>query len=215
MIKINELFNLEHTLAKDYLLKFTYGFEVVPAIKDIIFSLQKELPRYEYEEAEEGVFVHKEALVAPTAYINGPAIIGRNTEIRHSAFIRGSALIGEGCVIGNSTEIKNSILFDKVQVPHFNYIGDSILGYKSHLGAGAITSNVKSDRTKIKNTGLKKLGALVGDCSEIGCNSVLNPGAIIEKNCIVYPLSSVRGVVEENSIYKNATTIIKKEQNYG
>ena len=216
-MKINELFDLEHTLAKDYLSFFTYGWEALGGLSGFISELQKTLSG-EYEETNENVWVHKTATLCTSAFINGPAIIGKNSEIRHGAFIRGSALIGEGCVIGNSTELKNSVLFDGVTVPHFNYIGDSILGYKVHFGAGAVTSNVKSDKTLITvkgispiKTNLRKFGALVGNKTEIGCNTVLNPGTVIGKNCTVYPLSSVRGVIPDSYIYKSRDNIIRKE----
>lgn len=220
MYKIKDLYDLNHTLAKDYLSKFEYPWETLKYIKEWIIELGKTLDD-EYEEIEENIWVHKTANVFKSAYIGSPCIIGPNTEIRHSAFIRGSALVGENCVIGNSVELKNVIIFDNVQVPHFNYVGDSILGYKSHMGAGSITSNVKSDKTLVKikdkvtgeiiETGLKKMGAMLGDNVEVGCNSVLNPGTIIGKNTNIYPLSCVRGVISDNSIYKNENNIIKKE----
>ena len=216
-LKINELFCLEHTLAKEYLSSFTYGWEALSGISQMIIELSESLSE-EYTELWDKVWVHKSVKLSDTAHIKGPCIIGRDTEIRHGAFIRGSVLIGENCVIGNSTEVKNSILFDKVQVPHFNYVGDSILGYKAHLGAGAITSNVKSDKTLITvkgiyeiNTNLRKFGALVGDNTEIGCNTVLNPGTVIGKSCTVYPLSNVRGVIPDSYIYKSRENIIRKE----
>lgn len=220
MIKTNDLYDLNHTLAKDYLNKFTYPWEALKGIKEYIIELGNTLDS-DYEEVEENVWVHKSANIFKSAYLGSPCIIGPNTEVRHSAFIRGSALIGENCVIGNSVELKNVIIFDNVQVPHYNYVGDSILGYKSHMGAGSITSNIKSDRTlvKIKNketgevieTGLKKIGAMLGDYVEVGCNSVLNPGTVIGRNTNIYPLSSVRGVVSDNSIYKDSEHIISKE----
>lgn len=216
-MKIDELFSLEHTLARDYLSSFTYGFEALSGISQMITELSARLSD-EYAELYEKVWVHKSAKLSESAYIKGPCIIGKNSEIRHGAFIRGSVLIGEECVVGNSTEVKNSILFDRVQVPHFNYAGDSILGYKVHLGAGAITSNVKSDKSLITvkgvaeiRTNLRKFGALVGDCSEIGCNAVLNPGTVIGKSCTVYPLSNVRGVIPDSYIYKDRSNIIRKE----
>lgn len=216
-MKINELFSLEHTLAGDYLSAFTYGWEALSGISDMIIELSKSLSA-EYTELWDKVWVHKTVKLSDTAYIKGPAIIGKDSEIRHGAFIRGSVLIGESCVVGNSTEIKNSILFDKVQVPHFNYVGDSILGYKAHLGAGAITSNVKSDKSLISvkgvteiKTNLRKFGALVGDKTEIGCNTVLNPGTVIGRSCTVYPLSNVRGVIPDSYIYKSSSNIIRKE----
>ncbi len=219
MCKITELYDLTHTVAADYLRGYTYPWEALKGIKDLILSLGEKLDKNEYTEVAPTVWVHNTAKVAPTAYLGGPCIIGANTEVRHCAFIRGSALVGEGCVVGNSTELKNVILFDSVQVPHYNYVGDSILGYKSHMGAGSITSNVKSDKTLvvIKNgaelipTGIKKVGALLGDFVEIGCGSVLNPGTVIGRNSNVYPLSSVRGVVPENSIYKTGGVIVAKK----
>ncbi len=216
-LKINELFSLDHTLAKEYLSAFSYGWEALDGIGEMLLTLSENL-RDEYAELSDKVWVHKSVKLSDTAYIKGPCIIGKDTEIRHSAFIRGSVLIGENCVIGNSTEVKNSILFDGVAVPHFNYIGDSILGYKVHFGAGSITSNVKSDKTLITvkgvssiKTNLRKFGALVGDKTEIGCNAVLNPGTVIGKNCTVYPLSSVRGVIPDSYIYKSRDIIIRKE----
>ena len=216
--KICNLYNLNETIAKELLEKYTYPWEVLPYINDYIIELGKTLDKEKYDEREENVWIAKTAKVAPTAYIGGPAIIGENAEIRHCAFIRGKAIVGEGAVVGNSTELKNVILFNKVQVPHYNYVGDSILGYKAHMGAGSITSNVKSDRKLviIKNskeqieTGLKKVGAMLGDEVEVGCGSVLNPGTVIGKNSNIYPLSSVRGVVEANRIYKNRTEIVEK-----
>ncbi len=219
MFTVKKLFDLTHTKAEKYLSEYEYPWQALEGIGGFILSLQKELSKTEYTEIKKGVYVHKTAIVSPFASVAAPSIIGKNTEIRHCAFIRGSALIGENCVIGNSTEIKNSILFDSVQVPHFNYIGDSILGYKVHFGAGVITSNVKSDKTPVTvkarenfETGLKKFGAAVGDLSEIGCNTVLNPGSVIGKNSVIYPLVSFRGVLEEGMIYKNKNSIIKKEQ---
>ena len=208
--RIENLFNLEQTIAKDIFEGVTYPWEVLPKIEEFIISLGKTLDKNEYEEKGENIWIAKSAKVAPTAYIAGPAIIGKNAEIRHCAFIRGKAIVGEGAVVGNSTELKNVILFNKVQVPHYNYVGDSILGYKSHMGAGSITSNVKSDKKLVivKNdkeqieTGLKKFGAMLGDEVEVGCSSVLNPGTVIGKHTNIYPLSSVRGVVPEHSIYK-------------
>ena len=216
--RIENLFNLEQTIAKDIFEGVTYPWEVLPKIEEFIISLGKTLDKNEYEEKGENIWIAKSAKVAPTAYIAGPAIIGKNAEIRHCAFIRGKAIVGEGAVVGNSTELKNVILFNKVQVPHYNYVGDSILGYKSHMGAGSITSNVKSDKKLVivKNdkeqieTGLKKFGALLGDEVEVGCSSVLNPGTVIGKHTNIYPLSSVRGVVPEHSIYKNQKEIVEK-----
>ena len=216
--RIENLYNLEQTIAKDIFEGVTYPWEVLPKIEEFIISLGKTLDKNEYEEKGENIWIAKSAKVAPTAYIAGPAIIGKNAEIRHCAFIRGKAIVGEGAVVGNSTELKNVILFNKVQVPHYNYVGDSILGYKSHMGAGSITSNVKSDKKLVivKNdkeqieTGLKKFGAMLGDEVEVGCSSVLNPGTIIGKHTNIYPLSSVRGVVPEHSIYKNKNEIVEK-----
>ena len=211
---MKNFFNLEHTQAKNYLGKFQNPWDALAELKDFILNLGGTLDKNEYDEISAGVWVHKTAKIAPTAYIAAPCIIGENTEVRHCAFIRGSVLVGKNCVVGNSTELKNSILFDKVQVPHFNYIGDSILGCGAHLGAGAITSNVKSDRTCVSvngiQTGLKKLGAIIGDGVEVGCNAVLNPGTVIGKNTFIYPLSCVRGVIPENSIFKNGGIIAKR-----
>lgn len=217
-LMVKSLFTLEHSLAGELLKTKTYPWEALKEIKDFILYIGATLSPDTYEKKGDDIWIAKSAKVAPSASITGPCIIGENTEVRHCAFIRGSALIGNGCVVGNSTEIKNSILFDSVQVPHYNYIGDSILGYKAHTGAGAITSNVKSDKTPVKikcgedviETGLKKFGAMLGDNVEIGCGSVLNPGTVIGKNSIVYPLSSVRGFVKENSIYKKATEIAER-----
>jgi hypothetical protein len=216
--RIENLYNLEQTIAKDIFEGVTYPWEVLPKIEEFIISLGKTLDKNEYEEKGENIWIAKSAKVAPTAYIAGPAIIGKNAEIRHCAFIRGKAIVGEGAVVGNSTELKNVILFNKVQVPHYNYVGDSILGYKSHMGAGSITSNVKSDKKLVivKNgkeqieTGLKKFGAMLGDEVEVGCGSVLNPGTVVGKHTNIYPLSSVRGVVPEHSIYKNKNEIVEK-----
>ncbi len=220
MYKIKDLYDLNHTLANNYLSTFEYPWEALKGIKDFIIELGKTLDD-DYEEIKENVWVHKTALVFDSAYLGSPCIIGPNTEVRHCAFIRGNALVGENCVVGNSVELKNVILFDNVQVPHYNYIGDSILGYKSHMGAGSITSNVKSDKTLVKindrknneviETNLKKVGAMLGDYVEVGCNSVLNPGTVIGRNTNIYPTSCVRGVVLENSIYKNMNNIIEKE----
>ncbi len=216
-MRINELYDLNHTLAKDYLSKYTYPWEALAGIKDFIINLGKSLDKNEYTEIKENVWVHKSAKVFDSAYLGSPCIIGENTEIRQCAFIRGSALVGDNCVIGNSCELKNVIIFDNAEVPHFNYVGDSILGFKAHMGAGSITSNVKSDRTLVVihgdtniETGIKKVGAFLGDYAEIGCNSVLNPGTVIGRHSNVYPLSSVRGVVPANSIYKNGIIVLKK-----
>ena len=219
MYTINDLYDLNHTLAKDYLNNFTYPWEALKGIKDLIISLGQTLSPDEYELVAENVWVHKTAKVAPTAYLGSPCIIGAETEVRHCAFIRGSALVGNNCVVGNSVELKNVILFDNVQTPHYNYVGDSILGYKSHMGAGSITSNVKSDKTLVSvkskdekiETNLKKMGAMLGDYVEVGCNSVLNPGTVIGRNSNIYPLSCVRGVIPANSIFKTGGVIVKKE----
>ena len=218
MYKVKELFDLRYTKASRYLTDFTYPYEALNGIKECIVALFTRLGG-EYEEIDEGVFAHKSAKIALTAYIGAPCIIGENTEIRHSAYIRGSALIGNNCVVGNSVELKNVILFDGVQVPHYNYVGDSILGYKAHMGAGSITSNVKSDKTPVVikgerplETGLKKVGAFLGDFVEVGCNSVLNPGTVIGRRAQIYPLSCVRGVVKENCIYKNANEIVERRE---
>ncbi len=217
-VTVSELYSLEHTLAAEYLRGFTYPWEALAGIKELILSLGKQLPKAEYDEVSANVWVHKSAKVAPTAYLGAPCVIGAGTEVRHCAFVRGSALVGENCVVGNSVELKNVILFDNVQVPHYNYVGDSILGYKSHMGAGSITSNVKSDKTLVVvkskdesyETKLKKMGAMLGDFVEVGCNSVLNPGTVIGKNSNVYPLSCVRGVLPANSIYKAQNVIVAK-----
>lgn len=218
MYTIHDLYDLDHTLAKDYLAQFTYPWEALKGIKDFIIALGETLDKNEYEEVSEHVWVHKSATVFSSAYLGAPCIIGPRTEVRQCAFIRGSALVGADCVVGNSTELKNVILFDHVQTPHYNYVGDSILGYYSHTGAGAITSNVKSDKKLIVihngdeqiETGLKKIGAMLGDYVEVGCNSVLNPGTVIGRHSNVYPTSCVRGVIPESSIFKNDGTIIKK-----
>ena len=210
MYTINDLYDLDHTLAADYLRQFTYPWEALKGIKDMILALGKTLSPEEYDEVSENVWVHKTAKVFPSAYLGAPCIIGPNTEVRHCAFIRSSALVGADCVVGNSVELKNVILFDHVQTPNYNYVGDSILGYYSHMGAGSITSNVKSDKTLVVihgqeeevETGIKKVGAMLGDHVEVGCNSVLNPGTVIGRNSNVYPTSCVRGVIPENSIWK-------------
>jgi NDP-sugar pyrophosphorylase family protein len=219
MIKTCQLLDFSHTLAREYLQQFEYPWQALDGIKELILKIGPELSKEEYEEREPGVWVHKTAEIYPSAYLGAPCIIGPETEVRHCAFIRGSALVGAKCVVGNSVELKNIILFDNVQVPHYNYVGDSILGYKSHMGAGSITSNVKSDKTLvvIRNgeekieTGRKKVGAMLGDNVEVGCNSVLNPGTIIGRNSNIYPTSCVRGVVPENSIYKKDDTIVAKK----
>ena len=217
-LKVTELYNLEETIAKDIFEGVTYPWEVLPRIGDFIIELGNKLPKDEYELAWENVWIAKNARIAPTAYINGPAIIGKDAEVRHCAFIRGNAIVGEGAVVGNSTELKNVILFNKVQVPHYNYVGDSILGYRAHMGAGSITSNVKSDKSLatikasqgVIETGRKKVGAMLGDEVEIGCGSVLNPGTVIGRNSNVYPLSMVRGVIPANSIYKKQGEVVEK-----
>ena len=218
MNRISELYDLTHTHAADYLKQFTYPWEALKGIKDMIVQLGETLGD-DYDMVAPQVWVHKTAKVAPTAYLGAPCIIGAGTDVRHCAFIRGSALVGENCVVGNSVELKNVILFDNVQTPHYNYVGDSILGYKSHMGAGSITSNVKSDKTLVVihgdvpvETGQKKVGAMLGDFVEIGCNSVLNPGTVIGRNSSVYPLSCVRGTVPANSIYKSGGVIVAKKE---
>lgn len=217
--KISNLYNLEETIAGKLFEDAEYPWEVLPKISAFIMELGNTLNSEEYEKRGENVWVAKSAKVAPTAYINGPAIIGKDAEVRHCAFIRGNAIIGEGAVVGNSTELKNVVLFNKVQVPHYNYVGDSILGYRAHMGAGSITSNVKSDKTLVVvkdaeeqiATGLKKFGAMLGDCVEVGCNSVLNPGTVVGRNSQIYPTSCVRGVIHENSIYKKQGEIVEKQ----
>jgi len=219
MYTIKDLYSLDHTIAKDYLMQFTYPWEALKGIKDMIISLGKKLGD-DYVEVSENVWVHKTATVFSSAYLGAPCIIGPETEVRHCAFIRGSALVGANCVVGNSVELKNVILFDNVQTPHYNYVGDSILGSYSHMGAGSITSNVKSDKKLVIvhngdeqiETGIKKFGAMLGDYVEVGCNSVLNPGSVIGRHCNIYPTSCVRGVLPENSIHKNDGTIINKRE---
>jgi NDP-sugar pyrophosphorylase family protein len=219
-IKTKELYDLSHTLAADMLAECEYPWEALSKIKQTVLSIGATLSPDEYDSPAEGVWIAKSATVAPSAVINAPCIIGKNTEVRTGAFIRGSVIVGEGCVVGNSCELKNAILFDCVQVPHFNYVGDSILGYRSHTGAGAITSNVKSDKTLVKvktedghiETGLKKFGAMLGDFVEVGCNSVLNPGTVVGRNTNIYPLSSVRGTVPPDSIYKSRENIVIKNK---
>ena len=217
MLTTKQLYDLSHSLAGNYLAGFDYPWQALKGIKELILTLGPALGE-DYTEVAPTVWIHKTATIAPSAYLGAPCIIGAGTEIRHCAFIRGSALVGNNCVVGNSVELKNVILFDNVQVPHFNYVGDSILGYKSHMGAGAVTSNVKSDQTLVvvKNgdekveTGLKKFGAMLGDFVEVGCNSVLNPGTVIGRHSNVYPTSCVRGMVPENSIWKNTGVVVKK-----
>lgn len=212
LMKTSELYDLSHTAAGELLKNTEYPWEALPKVGELILELQKSLSADEYEQVSENVFIHKTAKIYPNNYIAGPCIIGADTEVRPGAFIRGNALIGENCVVGNSTELKNVILFDNVQVPHYNYVGDSILGYKSHMGAGAVTSNVKQDKTLVTvaaegekvETGLKKFGAMLGDNVEVGCGAVLNPGTVIGRGSHIYPLSMVRGFVPSNRIYKKA-----------
>ena len=218
MYTVKELYDLSHSMAGAYLEGFIYPWEALKGIKDMIVALGQTLDAEQYDQVAPQVWVHKTAKVAPTAYLGAPCIIGAGTEVRHCAFVRGAALVGENCVVGNSVELKNVILFDSVQVPHYNYVGDSILGYKSHMGAGSITSNVKSDKALVVihgpeeiPTGQKKVGAMLGDFVEVGCNSVLNPGTVIGRNSNVYPLSCVRGTVPENSIYKTGGKIAEKQ----
>ena len=217
-ITVKDLYDLRETIAGDIFEGVVYPWEVLPKIHDFIIELGKRLPGELYEEKGENIWIAKSATVAPTACLNGPLIVDEDAEIRHCAFIRGNAIVGKGAVVGNSTELKNVILFNKVQVPHYNYVGDSVLGFKSQMGAGSITSNVKSDKTPVVihngdttiETGLKKMGAMLGDCVEVGCNSVLNPGTVIGKNSNVYPTSMVRGVVPAGHIYKSKTEIAEK-----
>ena len=217
MITIQELFDLTHTQAADYLQKYTYPWEALKGISQMIQELGATLPSGDYLQIQEQVWIHRTAKVAPTAYLGAPCIIGAQTEVRHGAFIRGAALVGDGCVVGNSVELKNVILFDGVQVPHYNYVGDSILGYKAHMGAGSLTSNVKSDKSLVTihtqppiDTGIKKVGAMLGDFVEVGCNSVLNPGTVVGRRSQIYPSSSVRGVIPADSIYKSKEHIVKR-----
>ena len=217
-MKITELYDLTHTLASDYLKQFTYPWEALAGLSDFIIELGNSLDPAEYEKRGENIWVHKTAKVFDSAYLHGPVIVGKDAEVRHCAFIRGKALVGEGCVVGNSTELKNVVLFNNVQVPHYNYVGDAVLGYKSHMGAGSICSNVKSDKKLVVvkdgeekiETGLKKFGAMLADHVEVGCGSVLNPGTVIGRNTNIYPLSPVRGCVPANSIYKNKDEIVTK-----
>lgn len=218
MYTIKEMYDLDHTLAADYLSQFTYPWEALSGIKEMIIALGESLDPEEYEEREPQVWVHKTAKVFPSAYLGAPCIIGPDTEVRHGAFIRSSALVGADCVVGNSVELKNVILFDHVQTPHYNYVGDSILGYYSHMGAGSITSNVKADKKNVvihcgeenMETGLRKIGAMLGDWADIGCNSVLNPGTVIGQHTNLYPLSMVRGCVPSWHIYKDKDNIVEK-----
>ena len=217
-VTIKELYDLTETAAKPLLESVTYPWEALPKIKDFIIELGNSLDPEEYEKHGENIWIHKSATVFDSAYIAGPCIIGKDTEVRQCAFIRGSALVGDNCVVGNSTELKNVIIFNNVQVPHYNYVGDSILGFHSHMGAGSITSNVKSDKTLVHvkgadfdiATGMKKFGAMLGDYVEVGCNSVLNPGTVIGAHSNIYPLSRVRGYVPSNSIYKDRNDIVTK-----
>ena len=219
MVEIKELLDLEKTIAAKLFEGKTYPWEVLAEISDFILKLGETLSLEEFDHPSEGVWIAKDAKVFPSAYIGSPCIIDHEAEVRHCAFIRGSAIVGKGAVVGNSTELKNVVLFDKVQVPHYNYVGDSVLGYKAHMGAGSITSNVKSDKTLVTvsangtkiETGLKKFGAMVGDFTEVGCHSVLCPGTVIGKNCTIYPTSMVRGYVEENSIFKAQDNIVTKK----
>ena len=220
MYRTKDLYEEGHSLASSYILSFEYPWEALKGIKELIIELGKSLGD-DYKEVSENVWIHESAKVFPSAYIGSPCIIGPETEVRHCAFIRSSALVGRGCVIGNSVELKNVIISDNVQVPHYNYVGDSILGYRSHMGAGSLTSNVKSDKTLVvikdrdgrnMETGIKKVGAFLGDWVEVGCNSVLCPGSVIGKHTNIYPLSRVRGVVPGNSIFKDADHIVLKEE---
>lgn len=218
-IRTQDLYDFEHSIAGDYLKQFDYPWQALSGIKALIVELGNKLDKSEYDQISENVWVHKSATVFPSAYIGGPCIIGPETEVRHCAFIRGSAIIGRHCVIGNSVELKNVIIFDDCQVPHYNYVGDSILGYHAHMGAGSITSNIKADKKNIVihadqdiETGLRKIGAMLGDYADIGCNSVLNPGVVIGRKTNVYPASCVRNVVPENSIYKTGGKIVRKEE---
>ncbi len=219
MLQTKDLFDFSHSIAGPYLIGFSYPWQALAGIKQLILDLGKQLGS-DYTEISPTVWVHKTATIAPTAYLGAPCIIGAGTEVRHCAFIRGSALVGENCVVGNSVELKNVILFDNVQVPHYNYVGDSILGYKSHMGAGSLTSNVKSDKTLVVvkapdeqiPTGLKKFGAMLGDFVEVGCNSVLNPGTVIGPHSNIYPTSCVRGVVPPDSIWKTGGNIVAKRK---
>ncbi len=218
---VKEMYTLDETIAKDIFDGVEYPWEVLPKISNFIMELGATLSEEEYEKRGDNVWVARSAKVAPTAFIGGPAIIGKDAEVRHCAFIRANAIVGEGAVVGNSTELKNVILFNKVQVPHYNYVGDSILGFKAHLGAGSITSNVKSDKKLVVvktpeeniETGMKKFGAMLGDNVEVGCGTVLNPGSVVGKNTNIYPLSMVRGYVPSNSIYKKQGEVVEKDKN--
>ena len=220
MLKTKDLYDLTHTLAASLLESTEYPWEALPKIKETILAVGKSLPADEYDEISENVWIAKDAVIYPNNYIGAPCIIGHKTEVRPGAFIRGSALVGDNCVVGNSTELKNVILFDNVQVPHYNYVGDSILGYRSHMGAGSITSNVKSDKLPVvvkdggekQETGMKKIGAMLGDRVEVGCNSVLNPGTVIGRDSNVYPTSCVRGTIPEKCIWKDNGTVVRKHE---
>ena len=218
MYTTKNLFDLNHTIAKEYLEQYEYPWDALPEIKNFIKELIEKLDKEEYTEVKKNVWAHKSAKIAPTAELNGPCIIGPDSEIRHCAYIRGNAIIGAGCVIGNSCEVKNAVIFDKSQVPHFNYVGDSILGFHAHMGAGSIVSNLKSDGKNVTikdgdmkvQTNLRKFGAIIGDNVEVGCNSVLNPGTVVGKNANIYPLARVRGLVPEQSIYKDEGVVVEK-----
>ncbi|MBB5263625.1 NDP-sugar pyrophosphorylase family protein [Catenibacillus scindens] len=217
-LTIKNLYDLKETIAADLFEGLTYPWEALPKIGEFIMALGNSLPESEYEKKGDNIWIAKDAVIYPSAMIKGPAIIGKGAEVRHCAFIRGNAIVGEGAVVGNSTELKNVVLFNKVQVPHYNYVGDSILGHKAHMGAGSITSNVKSDKTLVDvvvgeeriHTGLKKFGAMLGDCVEIGCNTVMNPGTVIGKHSNVYPVSMVRGFIPANHIYKKQGEVVNK-----
>ena len=218
-LMIRNLYHLEETIAADLFEGKDYPWEVLPEIGSFILKLGPTLPKDEYDQVGEDVWIAKSANVFPSAYVHGPAIIGKDAEVRHCAFIRGNAIVGEGAVVGNSTELKNVVLFNKVQVPHYNYVGDSVLGYKAHMGAGSITSNVKADKMLVKvhagteniETGLKKFGAMLGDEVEVGCGTVLNPGSVVGSHTNIYPLSSVRGFVPAGSIYKKQGEVVEKQ----
>ena len=218
VLKISNLFDLNNTIAKELLERLEYPWEVFNTLEDFIMEIGPKLPKDKFEQKGDNIWIARSAKVAPTASLNGPLIIDEDAEVRHCAFVRGNAIVGKGAVVGNSTELKCTLLFDKVQVPHYNYVGNSVLGFKSHMGAGSITSNLKSDKSLVTvnvdgekvETGMKKFGAILGDCVEVGCNSVMNPGTVIGKNTNVYPLSMVRGYVPESSIYKNKNEIVSK-----
>ncbi len=218
VLKISNLFDLNNTIAKELLERLEYPWEVFNTLEDFIMEIGPKLPKDKFEQKGDNIWIAKSAKVAPTASLNGPLIIDEDAEVRHCAFVRGNAIVGKGAVVGNSTELKCTLLFNKVQVPHYNYVGNSVLGFKSHMGAGSITSNLKSDKSLVTvnvdgekvETGMKKFGAILGDCVEVGCNSVMNPGTVIGKNTNVYPLSMVRGYVPEGSIYKNKNEIVSK-----